>query len=546
MRVSEFMLATTKELPAEALLPSHRLMLRSGMISKLASGLYTWLPLGLRVLNKVEAIVRKEMANTLALELRMPLVQPADLWQKSGRWDKYGADMARLKDRHDRDFCLGPTHEEVITDIASRYFKSYRQLPMTFYQIQTKFRDEIRPRFGVMRSREFVMKDAYSFHMDMESLQQTYDRMYKAYQTIFETMGLEYRVVDADPGEIGGNCSHEFHVLAQSGEDLLAYSLESDYAANVEVAKTRTKIACDGEGVVAMVAVDHVQPTVQSVFIKDKKGAWIECILAKGDTLSEVKTGLVPSITKPFVVMTDIEDKTFDVSMKVVDQALASMGGFNYQDPVSKQSYESVVAKRDWPQATIADIRQVQEGDASPDGKGTLVLARGIEVGHIFQNGDTYTKPFNAGVQNEQGKNITMVTGCYGIGISRVVAAAIEQHHDDHGIVWPAALAPFQVALVPVQAHKFTRVKAFAEKLFEELKASGIEVLYDDRRERPGVMFSDMDLIGIPHRIVISDLGMDAGTVEYKARSSKEMEQIQIDGLLKVIKQKMDSMTTGK
>jgi prolyl-tRNA synthetase len=539
MRVSEFMLATTKELPAEAILPSHRLMLRAGMISKLASGLYTWLPLGLRVLNKVEAIVRQEMGHAGANELRMPLVQPADLWQKSGRWDKYGADMARLKDRHDRDFCLGPTHEEVITDIASKYFKSYRQLPMTFYQIQTKFRDEIRPRFGVMRSREFVMKDAYSFHADMASLQQTYDRMYKAYQTIFETMGLEYRVVEADPGEIGGNCSHEFHVLAQSGEDLLAYNPNSHYAANVEVAKSLATFACDGTGVAVMRAVDQVQPNVESVFIKDKKGAWIECILKKGDVLSEVKTGLLKDIVKPFVVITDIEGKVFDVSLKVVDEAVAAMKGFHYQDPIHLKNYESIVAVRDWPDVCVADIRQVQEGDLSPDGQGTLALARGIEVGHIFQNGDTYTKPFNAGVQNEQGKNITMVTGCYGIGISRVVAAAIEQHHDDQGIVWPKALAPFQVALVPVQAHKFTRVKALAEKLFEELKEASVEVLYDDRKERPGVMFSDMDLIGIPHRIVISDVGIDEGTVEYKARSSDTLDHFPIEGLIGRLKEKL-------
>jgi prolyl-tRNA synthetase len=539
MRVSDYMLATTKELPAEAVLPSHRLMLRAGMISKLASGLYTWLPLGLAVLNKVEAIVRKEMANAAAQELRMPLVQPADLWQKSGRWDKYGADMARLKDRHDRDFCLGPTHEEVITDIASKYFKSYRQLPMTFYQIQTKFRDEVRPRFGVMRSREFVMKDAYSFHIDMASLQKTYDRMYKAYQAIFETMGLTYRVVEADPGEIGGDCSHEFHVLAQSGEDLLAYSSNSNYAANVEVAKSLKKPACDGAGVAPMRVVDHGLANVQSVFIKDKNGAWIECVLKTGDVLSEVKTGLLQGVVKPFVIITDIEGKDFEIRMKVVDEAVAAMAGFHYQDPVALKNYESVVVARDWPTVCVADIRQVQEGDDSPDGQGTLAFARGIEVGHIFQNGDTYTKPFNAGVQNEEGKNVTMVTGCYGIGISRVVAAAIEQHHDDQGIVWPKALAPFQVAIVPVQAHKFTRVKALADKLFEDCKAAGLEVLYDDRKERPGVMFSDMDLIGIPHRIVISDTGIDAGTVEYKARSSKDIEHFPIDGLLEVIKKKI-------
>lgn len=536
MRVSEFMLATTKELPAEATLPSHRLMLRSGMIAKLASGLYTWLPLGLRVLNKVEAVIRKEMANAGAQELRMPVVQPADLWHKSGRWDKYGADMARLKDRHDRDFCLGPTHEEVITDIASKYFKSYRQLPMTFYQIQTKFRDEIRPRFGVMRAREFVMKDAYSFHLDMESLQQTYDRMYKAYQAIFESMGLAYRVVDADPGEIGGNCSHEFHVLAQSGEDLLAYSSEGDYAANVEVAKTVAKEICDGEGVAAMQATDAVEADVQSIFIKDKEGQWFECVLAKGDELSEVKTGMLEQVAKPFVIITDIEGKDFTVNAKLVDEAVAAMSGFAYTNPVSKESLQSIVAKRDWPEAIIADIRQVQEGDASPDGKGQLAFARGIEVGHIFQNGDTYTAPFNAGVQNDAGKNTTMVTGCYGIGVSRVVAAAIEQHHDDRGIVWPEPLAPFQVAIVPVQAHKFSRVKNLTEKLFEELKAAGIEVLYDDRKERPGVMFSDMDLIGIPHRIVISESGIDDGTVEYKARSSSDIERVAIDQVVDKLK----------
>jgi prolyl-tRNA synthetase len=532
MRVSEFMLATTKELPAEATLPSHRLMLRSGMITKLASGLYTWLPLGLRVLNKVEAVVRKELAKVGAQELRMPVVQPADLWLKSGRWDKYGADMARLKDRHDRDFCLGPTHEEVITEIASNYFKSYRQLPKTFYQIQTKFRDEIRPRFGVMRAREFVMKDAYSFHLDQESLQNTYDCMYQAYQAIFESMGLAYRVVDADPGEIGGDCSHEFHVLAQSGEDLLAYSSEGDYAANVEVAKTVAQPVCDGEGVAAMQTIEAVESNVHSVFIKDQEGAWIECVLAKDDDLSDVKTGMLSQVAKPFVVITDVKGKDFEVKLKLVDAAVAAMAGFAYQDPKTQLYYQNSVVKRDWPEAVIADIRQVKEGDASPDGNGKLAFARGIEVGHIFQNGDTYTKPFNANVQSVEGKNVTILSGCYGIGISRVVAAAIEQHHDDRGIIWPEALAPFQVALVPVQAHKFTRVKALAEKLFEELKAAGIEVLYDDRKERPGVMFSDMDLIGIPHRIVISESGIDEGRVEYKSRQLKDIEHVTLDGVV--------------
>lgn len=541
MRVSEFMLATTKELPAEATLPSHQLMLRAGMIAKLASGLYTWLPLGLRVLNKVEAIVRQEMAKAGAQELRMPVVQPADLWLKSGRWDKYGADMARLKDRHDRDFCLGPTHEEVITDIATNYFKSYRQLPMTFYQIQTKFRDEIRPRFGVMRAREFVMKDAYSFHLDMESLQQTYDRMYKAYQAIFEAMGLAYRVVDADPGEIGGNCSHEFHVLAQSGEDLLAYSTESDYAANVEVATTVIEPVATGETVPAMEAAEQTETDVYSVFIKDKNEHWFECILANGDELSEVKTGMLAEVVKPFVVITDSKDKQFEVKSQLVDAAVAAKAGFIYQEPATQQTYKNVVAARDWPNAIIADIRQVQEGDVSPDGKGTIALARGIEVGHIFQNGDTYTKPFNAGVQNAEGKNTMMVTGCYGIGISRVVAAAIEQHHDDRGIIWPAPLAPFQVAIVPVQAHKFSRVRAKAEELFADLTAAGIDVLYDDRKERPGVMFSDMDLIGIPHRIVISESGIDAGTVEYKARAAEDVSHIAMDDVVAELKRKLGS-----
>jgi len=539
MRVSDFMLATTKELPAEATLPSHRLMLRSGMIAKLASGLYTWLPLGLRVLDKVEAVVRQELNKVHANELRMPVVQPADLWHKSGRWDKYGADMARLKDRHDRDFCLGPTHEEVITDIAANYFKSYRQLPKTFYQIQTKFRDEIRPRFGVMRSREFVMKDAYSFHLDMESLQQTYDRMYQAYQAIFETMGLAYRVVDADPGEIGGNCSHEFHVLAQSGEDLLAYSSEGDYAANVEVAKTTIKPVHNGDGVAVMEKASDCNADVQSVYIKDKDDQWVECVVAKDDDLSDVKTGMLEQVARPFVVITDIKGKDFEVKYKVVDAAVAAMAGFNYLDNKSGENFANVVVARDWPEAIIADIRQVKEGDASPDGKGELAFARGIEVGHIFQNGDTYTKPFKANVQNEAGKNVTMVTGCYGIGISRVVAAAIEQHHDDRGIVWPDALAPFQIALVPVQAHKFTRVKALADKMFEELTAAGFDVLYDDRKERPGVMFSDMDLIGIPHRIVISESGIDEGRVEYKSRRAKDVEHVAIDAVVEKLKDVM-------
>ncbi|MFZ2726580.1 MAG: proline--tRNA ligase [Methylococcaceae bacterium] len=571
MRTSQFPLNTVKETPADAEIVSHQLMIRAGLIRKLAAGLYTWLPLGLRVLRKVEAITRAEMAKAGALEVLMPALQPAELWQETGRWQHYGPELARLKDRHERDFCLGPTHEEIITDLARNELKSYKQLPITYYQIQTKFRDEIRPRFGVMRCREFIMKDAYSFHLNQESLQETYDVMYQAYTNIFNHLGLKFRAVEADSGSIGGAVSHEFHVLADSGEDAIAFSTNSQYAANVENAKallleqslasgteTLEKVATPTQKSIAEVSeflnvsAEKVLKTLAVVRkIVDEKGNETEQfynLFLRGDyELNEIKTKKLIGEFR-FATEDEIEqhhackagflgvrfnadnsNALFDNSIKYLTDFVcgANEEGFHLrgcnwlENEALKTIYESALANNQF-----QDIRNVIEGDLSPDGQGTLTLARGIEVGHIFQLGTKYSSSMKAGIINEGGKHQIMIMGCYGIGISRVVAAAIEQNHDERGIIWSKNLAPFQVALLPMNLHKSQRLIAATETLYQELTSAGIEVLLDDRKVRAGFMFSDMELIGIPHCIIISDKGLEAGVVEYKARTASENQEI--------------------
>lgn len=544
MRVSQFLLSTLKETPADAEIVSHRLMLRAGMIRKLAAGLYTWLPLGLRVLRKVEAIVREEMNAAGAQEVLMPAVQPAELWRESSRWDQYGPELLRLKDRHERDFCFGPTHEEVITDLIRREIKSYRQLPANFYQIQTKFRDEIRPRFGVMRAREFLMKDAYSFHLDQDSLQETYDLMLKTYARIFTRLGLDFRAVEADVGSIGGNTSHEFHVLAQSGEDAIAFCERGDYAANVELAtprasaseraaarETRTKVATPGQHTIEEVAAFlAVEPSrlLKTLVVIGAEGP--VALLLRGDhELNLVKAAKLPALNG-FRFANDAEVRAatgacagsvgpLGLSIPLIaDRDAAALTDFVCGANEDGFHWRGANWGRDLPVPEVADLRNVVGGDACPRCGGRLQIRRGIEVGHVFQLGRKYSAALNATCLDEAGKAVVMTMGCYGIGVSRVVAAAIEQNHDDRGIIWPAPIAPFDVALVPVGLHKSARVAQATETLYKELQGAGLTVLFDDRNERPGVMFSDMDLIGIPHRIVIGDRGLDQGTVEYKAR----------------------------
>ncbi|NOQ36233.1 MAG: proline--tRNA ligase [Methylococcaceae bacterium] len=565
MRTSQFPLSTVKETPADAEIASHKLMIRAGLIRKLASGLYTWLPLGLRVLRKVEKIVREEMDNAGALELLMPALQPAELWQETGRWEQYGPELARLKDRHDRDFCLGPTHEEIITDLARHELKSYKQLPINYYQIQTKFRDEIRPRFGIMRSREFIMKDAYSFHLGQESLQETYDVMHQAYSNIFNRLGLKFRAVMADSGSIGGAISHEFHVLADSGEDAIAFSNKSDYAANVEKAEA---IAPTGERPAAsakMVLVDTPnQHTIEEVseFFKIPASQCLKTLLVKGDdeglvalllrgdhALNELKAEKIEGITSPLEFATDEEILAtcgckagsigiFGLDIPIIaDRSVALMADFVCGANQDGKHYQNVNWEDDAPLPTqVEDLRMVIEGDTSPDGEGELTIARGIEVGHIFQLGDKYSSAMKAEVINDAGKSQVLTMGCYGIGISRIVAAAVEQSHDDKGILWSNELAPFKVALCPMNMHKSQRLKEAAEKLYQELIAAGIDVLFDDRKVRAGFMFSDMELIGIPHRLVLGDRGLDSGMIEYRARTSSENQDVPLDEIVAFLK----------
>ncbi len=555
MRVSQILLATVREIPAEAETLSHQLMLRAGMIRKLAAGIYTWLPLGLRVLRKVETIVREEMTRAGAQEVLMPAIQPAELWQESGRWDQYGPELLRLKDRHQRDFCFGPTHEEVITDLVRREIKSYRQLPANFYQIQMKFRDEIRPRFGVMRAREFLMKDAYSFHLDDASLKETYEVMHAAYSRIFERVGLEFRPVAADTGTIGGAVSHEFHVLADSGEDAIAICNKCDYAANIELAQAlpplgkrpapgRPMQTVDTpnqrtiEEVSRYLEIDPTQ-TAKTLLVKGVGGA-IALVLRGDHELNEVKAAKLPQVAKPLIFLTPGEIELAAgcevgsiglVGLKipvVADESAARLADFVCGANVNGKHYLNANWGRDAAEPAVADIRKVVEGDPCPAGNctGTLTIRRGIEVGHIFQLGTKYSEAMRATVLDESGKAVVMPMGCYGIGVSRVVAAAIEQNHDDAGIIWPDAVAPFHLALVPIGYHKSARVKEVTDKLYAELVRHGLDVLMDDRDERPGVIFADMDLIGIPHRLVIGDKGLAKEAVEYKGRRDKQLTDI--------------------
>jgi prolyl-tRNA synthetase len=563
MRTSQYLLSTLKETPADAEVISHQLMLRAGMIRKLASGLYTWLPTGLRVLKKVENIVREEMNNAGAIEMCMPVVQPADLWQESGRWEQYGPELLRFVDRGDRPFVLGPTHEEVITDLIRNELSSYKQLPLNFFQIQTKFRDEVRPRFGVMRSREFLMKDAYSFHTSQESLQETYDAMYQAYSKIFTRMGLDFRAVEADTGSIGGSASHEFQVLAQSGEDDVIFSTESDYAANIEFAEAVAPAGGRAAPTVEMTQIDTpnaktiaelveqfnlpVEKTVKTLMVKAAEGSAypLVALLVRGDhELNEVKAEKLPQVAAPLTFATEEEIRAIvkagpgslgPVNLPipvVVDRTVAAMSDFAAGANIDGKHFVGINWERDVALPEVADIRNVVEGDPSPDGKGTLLIKRGIEVGHIFQLGTKYSEAMKASVQGEDGRNQTLTMGCYGIGVTRVVAAAIEQNNDERGILWPDAIAPFQVAILPMNMHKSFRVKELAEELYSTLRAKGIEVLMDDRKERPGVMFADMELIGIPHTVVIGDRNLDSEEVEYKNRREGEKQMIKTSEII--------------
>ncbi len=557
MRTSQFPLHTVKETPADAEVISHQLMLRAGMIRKLAAGLYTWLPLGLRVLRKVEHIVRDEMDRAGALEVLMPAVQPAELWIESGRWDQYGPELLRLQDRHHREFCFGPTHEEIITELARNELKSYKQLPVNFYQIQTKFRDEIRPRFGVMRAREFLMKDAYSFHADDASLAATYAVMHAAYSRIFTRCGLDFRPVQADTGSIGGNASHEFHVLASSGEDAIAFSSDSGYAANVELAEALAPAAAapapaqesrlvdtPTAKTIADLVTQFDQPierTVKTLVVAAADGipGGLVALLVRGDhELNAVKAAKLPQVAAPLRMAGEAEIRAAigagpgslgpkDLPLTcIVDRAAAVTADFCCGANQDGKHWFGLNWGRDLPLPEVADLRNVMDGDPSPDGRGTLTIARGIEVGHIFQLGRKYSDAMKATVLGEDGRALTMTMGCYGIGVSRVVAAAVEQHHDERGICWPAPIAPFAVALLPMKLGKSYRVREATEQLYADLQAVGIEVLLDDRDARPGFMFADMELIGIPHRVVVGDKGLDDGMVEYKGRRDAELQLI--------------------
>ena len=530
MRASAFHLSTTREIPSGAETVSHQLMMRAGMIRQLASGLYTWLPLGLRVLRRVEQIVREEMDRSGALELLMPVVQPAELWQESGRWEQYGPELLRFADRHQRPFCLGPTHEEVITDLFRREIRSHRQLPVNFYQIQTKFRDEIRPRFGVMRAREFLMKDAYSFHLDKDCLDRTYQVMYDTYTRIFTRLGLNFRAVRADSGSIGGSFSHEFHVLADAGEDAIAFSTGSDYAANVEMAAalapTGTRPA-PGLPMTPVAAQDGQGPRIKVHWMQGQDGQPVGLVLReehelnviKAEKLSQLGAPLRPVAAETVAAMQHVSPHA-GLTL-IADHAAAVLGDFTWLDAASGKAWAHVNWGRDLPEPACADLRNVVPGDPSPEGAGTLDIARGIEVGHIFQLGTKYSAALNAQVLDDAGQNRTVTMGCYGIGVSRVVAAAIEQNHDERGIRWPLALAPFAVALAPLQYAKSAAVREATDALYAELQAAGISVLLDDRSLRPGVMFADLELIGIPHRVVISERSLGNQQVEYQARSEE-------------------------
>ena len=564
MRFSDFALTTLKEVPAEAEIVSHKLMLRAGLIRRLASGLFTWMPLGLRVLRKVEAVVREEMNRAGALELLMPAVQPAELWEESGRWDKYGPLLLRMHDRHEREFCFGPTHEEVITDIARRELRSYKQLPVNYYQIQTKFRDEIRPRFGVMRSREFIMKDAYSFDIDQEGLEKSYDRMHAAYTAIFERLGLKFRVVDADSGEIGGSRSQEFHVLADSGEDAIAYCDEDQYASNIETAATSPpdverpastqeleKFPTPNVKTIAQLCEmlgSTPAHTVKTLIVDGTDGP-IALVLRGDHELNAVKAQKLDGVASPLTMADNASIRKATgadpgslgpVGMELpvyFDHAVAALADFACGANEDGFHYKGVNFGRDLPDPETVDLRNVVEGDPTPGGEGTLSITRGIEVGHIFQLGTKYSEAMNATVQAPDATNQVMEMGCYGIGITRIVGAAIEQNHDENGIIWPGPLSPFDVVLVPINMHRSDDVREAAESLYTELTEAGLEVLLDDRDARPGVKFADAELIGIPHRVVIGDRGLAKGELEYRHRRETESRDLKREEVLELLKE---------
>lgn len=561
MRTSQYLLSTLKETPASAEVISHQLMLRAGLVRHLASGLYTWLPTGLRVLKKVENIVREEMQRAGANEIMMSMVQPADLWKESGRWDDYGPELLRLNDRHKREFVLGPTHEEVVTKLVANELNSYKQLPLNVFQIQTKFRDEIRPRFGVMRGREFLMKDAYSFHLDNECLEKTYQIMFDAYCRIFERLELDFRPVIADTGSIGGEQSHEFHVLADSGEDDIAFSDASDFAANIEKAEALapqderaeptqdiTTVELKLERLIKTTDID-VKATVKTVLVvgeseNDTTEKFVALVLRGDHQLNEIKAENIAGVSAPLTLATDEQVSNIagchssslgpkGLSVKIiVDHSAAQLSDFACGANQNNQSFTGVNWQRDCGEIIIADIRNVVEGDPSPCGQGNIVIKRGIEVGHIFQLGSKYAEAMNCAVLNEGGKNQTLTMGCYGIGVSRIVAAAIEQNHDQYGIKWPKAIAPFQVAIVPMNMAKSARVKETAEALYDQLTQAGIEVLFDDRKERPGVMFADHELMGTPLLLVIGERNLDSQEIELKNRLTGEKSLIAIDAVM--------------
>ena len=569
MRTSQFLLSTLKETPSDAVVISHQLMLRAGMIRKLASGLYTWLPLGLRVLRKVEKVVREEMDKAGALEVLMPAMQPAELWQESGRWEQYGPELLRVRDRHDREFCVGPTHEEVITDLARNELSSYKQLPINLYQIQTKFRDEIRPRFGLMRGREFLMKDAYSFHIDQASLQETYDRMHQAYCNIFTRLGLNFRPVQADTGSIGGTGSHEFHVLADSGEDDIAFSDSSDYAANIEKAEAIPRETARAAATEAMRLVDTpdartieelvsqfgvaIERTVKTLVVHAAEEGQLIALIVRGDhELNEIKAANHELVASPLVFAGDAEIRAaigagpgslgpLNLPIPcIIDRSVALMGDFAAGANIDGKHHFGLNWERDLPLPAVADLRNVVEGDPSPDGQGSLEIKRGIEVGHIFQLGSKYSQALNCTVMGENGKPTVLTMGCYGIGVSRVVAAAIEQNFDERGILWNDALAPFQIALVALR-YENEEVRAATDQLYTELTAAGYEVLLDDRDKKtsPGIKFADMELIGIPHRLVVSDRGLAEGMLEYKHRRDSEAQSLPLADALSFLQSRI-------
>ncbi|WP_163576515.1 proline--tRNA ligase [Halomonas faecis] len=567
MRATQLLIATLKETPADAEIVSHQLMLRAGMIRRLTSGLYTWLPVGLKTLRKVERIVREEMDRAGAQEVLMPAVQPAELWQESGRWEQYGNLLLRIRDRHDRDFCYGPTHEEVITDLVRNEIRSYKQLPSNFYQIQTKFRDETRPRFGVMRAREFIMKDAYSFDIDQAGLQRSYDAMYDAYMRIFTRLGLDFRAVEADNGDIGGTGSHEFQVLADSGEDAVVFSTSSSYAANMEKAEALPAplgetperpapqealrlVDTPNARTIATLVEQHglpIEKTIKTLMVHAAEGGLI-ALLVRGDhELNEVKAENLPEVAAPLTMASEAEIRqvvgagpgslgpvNLDMAL-IVDRSVALMSDFGAGANVDGKHYFGINWERDVALPKVADLRNVVEGDPSPDGQGTLSIARGIEVGHVFQLGTKYSTAMNATVLDDNGQAVPLLMGCYGIGVTRVVAAAIEQNHDDAGIIWPDAIAPFHIALVPMNAHKSQRVREESEALYQRLTQAGYEVLLDDRDLRPGVKFADQELMGIPHRLVVGDRSLDQGELEYKGRRDSDATMVPTEQILEFL-----------